>query len=60
MTLEALIGSYQPETSSWVDGTLTATLRKEVADDTSQWIVLDGPVDSRWMENLNTLLDETR
>lgn len=44
-------GDQDPLLSTPVDATTTAG---------RTWVVLDGPVDSQWVENLNTVLDDSR
>lgn len=48
--------------SNWVDGVFTSVWRRACknANKTHTWIVLDGPVDSVWVENLNTVLDDNK
>ena len=58
-----LFGAYDKAKEEWVDGVFTMHLRtsaslSRVAGE--NWIVLDGPIDANWGENLNSLLDDRR
>ncbi|TPX53528.1 hypothetical protein SeMB42_g00716 [Synchytrium endobioticum] len=57
-----LYGRLNPNSNEWEDGLLSGLLRQVCRSDSSEsrWVVLDGPVDPTWVENLNTALDETR
>ncbi|CAG9321581.1 unnamed protein product [Blepharisma stoltei] len=62
LTLEQLYGSPDPVTHDWNDGILARYIRNysENTTDAHQWIVLDGPVDVIWIENMNTVLDDNK
>ena len=46
----------------WRDGILSSIMRRACTSppDTEHWILLDGPVDTLWIESLNTVLDDTK
>jgi len=55
-----LYGEVNPFTYEWNDG-LASSIMREAAyrdDDEKVWVVCDGPVDSLWIENMNTVLDD--
>ena len=67
LTSAQLYGSLDLTTREWTDGVFTKTLREcAQSDDANEnedflhWIVFDGDIDPNWVENLNSVLDDTR
>ncbi|KAL8274015.1 hypothetical protein Esti_002104 [Eimeria stiedai] len=58
-----LLGEFNPMTKDWKDGVASAIIREFVANENgaaNQWLVFDGPIDSIWVECLNTVLDDNQ
>ncbi|ETO04869.1 hypothetical protein RFI_32529 [Reticulomyxa filosa] len=63
VTIEQLYGFFDASTKEWRDGVLSTTLRKTTESTNLKvwkWVILDGPVDTLWAENLNSMLDDNR
>ena len=59
---DELYGSFDPSTSEWQDGVLAKLMRTVCKDESmdQKWILFDGPVDTLWIESMNTLLDDNK
>lgn len=62
VTMGQLYGEFNSVTHEWTDGLISNVARKVLSNDSTQklWIVFDGPVDTLWIENLNTVLDDNK
>ena len=49
-------------TQEWTDGLCSVIVRQQVKEDTPDrlYIMFDGPIDTLWIESLNTVLDDNR
>jgi dynein heavy chain len=54
--------SFDQLTNEWVDGVLARIMRDICAEETvdQKWVMFDGPVDTLWIESMNTLLDDNK
>ena len=61
VSISKLYGDYE-KVGDWMDGILATTVRDAASDKTgdTHWVMLDGPVDTLWIENLNTVLDDNK
>lgn len=59
---EELYGNNDPVSGEWVKGVFSSLWEKYNRDSLPYvtWLVEDGPVDSIWIESLNTVLDDNR
>ena len=58
VSLAELYGNLDVMTQTWSDGLAAKLLRETVL--TKDYILFDGPVDAIWVENLNTVLDDSQ
>ncbi|CAL6027380.1 Dynein_heavy chain [Hexamita inflata] len=63
ITADELYGNFSADSNEWSDGILCTAMRECVRDSEEKklkWIVMDSPVDALWIENLNTILDDSK
>ena len=61
ISMNELYGELDMMSQTWSDGLAAKIMREYVAKEgpEKKWVVFDGPVDSLWIENMNTVLDDS-
>lgn len=56
-----LYGEVDLFTNEWQDGLASSIIREcnNSKEEFKYWIIFDGPVDALWIENMNSVLDDS-
>lgn len=57
-----MFGGYDSANKEWTEGIVSHVFRRffESEDNERNILAFDGPIDSKWTENLNSIIDDNR